>query len=492
MVNMIIQADVKKGKINKNIYGHFSEHLGRCIYEGIWVGEDSPIPNTDGLRNDVLAALKELQIPVLRWPGGCFADEYHWMDGIGPKDNRPKMINTHWGGVVENNHFGTHEFFRLCELIGTEPYINGNIGSGTVHEMQQWVEYMTFDGESPMANLRRANGREKPWKLTYFGVGNENWGCGGNMRPEYYADEYRRYATYVRNFGDNIIHKIACGASEGDYHWTETLMKQAARYMDSLTLHYYTLPTGSWSDKGSSTEFEAQEWFTTLKKTLFMEELLQKHSAIMDVYDPDKRIGLLVDEWGTWYNVEPGTNPGFLFQQNTLRDALVTGINLNLFHNHCDRVQMANIAQVVNVLQAVVLTEGEFMILTPTYHVFNMFKVHQDAELLSVDFTNLDYTYGDDKIPQLSASASVDANGKIHLSLCNLNHHESTEIHCQLRGSNKTSVNGTILSDTVLNAHNTFEQPEAIQPIAFKGAVFVDGLLSLTLPPASVVVLTLE
>lgn len=252
------------------------------------------------------------------------------MDGIGPKESRPHMINTHWGGVVENNHFGTHEFFRLCELIGTEPYINGNLGSGTVHEMQQWVEYMTFDGESPMANLRRANGRDKPWKLTYFGVGNENWGCGGNMRPEYYADDYRRYATYVRNFGDNKIHKIACGANEGDHHWTETLMKQAAKYMDSLTLHYYTIPTGSWSDKGSSTEFAAQEWFTTLKKTLFMEELLQKHSTIMDAYDPDKRIGLLVEEWGTWYNVEPGTNPSFLYQQNTLRDALVTGINLNL------------------------------------------------------------------------------------------------------------------------------------------------------------------
>ncbi|QGQ96054.1 alpha-N-arabinofuranosidase [Paenibacillus psychroresistens] len=492
MVNMIIQADVTRGKINKNIYGHFSEHLGRCIYEGIWVGEDSPIPNTDGMRNDVLAALKELQIPVLRWPGGCFADEYHWMDGIGPKENRPRMINTHWGGVVENNHFGTHEFFRLCELIGTEPYINGNLGSGTVHEMQQWVEYMTFDGESPMANLRRANGQDKPWKLTYFGVGNENWGCGGNMRPEYYADEYRRYATYVRNFGDNKIHKIACGASDSDYHWTETLMKQAAKYMDSLTLHYYTIPTGSWSDKGSATEFEAQEWFSTLKKTLFMEELLQKHSAIMDVYDPDKRVGLLVDEWGTWYNVEPGTNPGFLYQQNTLRDALVTGINLNLFHNHCDRVQMANIAQVVNVLQAVVLTEGEHMILTPTYHVFNMFKVHQDAQLLDVDFTNIDYTYGDEKIPQLSVSASVDANGKIHLSLCNLNHQESTEIQCQLPGTNKTSVIGTILSDTVLSVHNSFDEPEAIQPLAFNGVSLLDGLLSLTLPPASVIVLTLN
>jgi alpha-N-arabinofuranosidase len=491
MVQMVIHADVKKGKINKNIYGHFSEHLGRCIYEGIWVGKDSPIPNTEGMRNDVLQALKELQIPVLRWPGGCFADEYHWRDGIGPLENRPRMINTHWGGVVENNHFGTHEFFRLCELIDTEPYINGNVGSGTVHEMQQWVEYMTFDGESPMSNLRKENGREEPWKLTYFGVGNENWGCGGNMRPEYYADEYRKYATYVRNFGGNKIYKIACGASEGDYHWTEVLMKQAGKYMDGLSLHYYTIPTGIWKEKGPSTEFAASEWFATLKRTLFMEELLQKHSAIMDVYDPEKRVGLLVDEWGTWYDVEPGTNPGFLYQQNTLRDALVTGINLNLFHNHCDRVQMANIAQVVNVLQAVVLTEGERMLLTPTYHVFNMFKVHQDAELVSVDFTNPEYAFGEEKIPQLSVSASVDIHNKLHLSLCNLNHGESTEIQCELRGTTKAIVTGTILTDTVLNAHNTFDQPEAIQPVEFNGAVLKDGILSLILPPASVVVLTL-
>lgn len=491
MVQMVIHADVKKGKINKNIYGHFSEHLGRCIYEGIWVGKDSPIPNTEGMRNDVLQALKELQIPVLRWPGGCFADEYHWRDGIGPLENRPRMINTHWGGVVENNHFGTHEFFRLCELIDTEPYINGNVGSGTVHEMQQWVEYMTFDGESPMSNLRKENGREEPWKLTYFGVGNENWGCGGNMRPEYYADEYRKYATYVRNFGGNKIYKIACGASEGDYHWTEVLMKQAGKYMDGLSLHYYTIPTGIWKEKGPSTEFAASEWFATLKRTLFMEELLQKHSAIMDVYDPEKRVGLLVDEWGTWYDVEPGTNPGFLYQQNTLRDALVTGINLNLFHNHCDRVQMANIAQVVNVLQAVVLTEGERMLLTPTYHVFNMFKVHQDAELVSVDFTNPEYAFGEEKIPQLSVSASVDIHNMLHLSLCNLNHGESTEIQCELRGTTKAIVTGTILTDTALNAHNTFDQPEAIQPVEFNGAVLKDGILSLILPPASVVVLTL-
>jgi alpha-N-arabinofuranosidase len=490
MARLILDTNIRKGKINKNIYGHFSEHLGRCIYEGIWVGKDSPIPNTDGIRNDVVNALREMKIPVLRWPGGCFADEYHWMDGIGPYEQRPKMINTHWGGVVENNHFGTHEFFRLCELIGAEPYICGNVGSGTVREMQQWIEYMTFDGESPMSNLRKANGREEPWKLTYFGVGNENWGCGGNMRPEYYADEYRRYATYIRNFGGNKVYKIACGPNSGDYHWTEVMMREVGTRMQGLSLHYYTVP-GDWNNKGSSTEFDEMEWFTTMKKTLYMEELVTRHSTIMDRYDPDKKVGLIVDEWGTWYDVEPGTNPGFLYQQNTLRDALVAGVNLNIFNNHCDRVKMANIAQTVNVLQAVILTEGEKMLLTPTYHVFNMYKVHQDAELLPVSLECGEYCVGKETIPQVSASASVDADGKIHISLCNLSHEDGVDIDCLLRGSTVSTVSGTLLTASAMNAHNTFEKPENVKPEAFDGASIKDGNLRVSMPPMSVVVLTL-
>ena len=328
MVKMILNADIKKGKINKNIYGHFAEHLGRCIYEGIWVGENSSIPNIKGFRSDVIEALKKIKIPVLRWPGGCFADEYHWTDGIGPKEARPCMVNTHWGGVIENNHFGTHEFLEFCELIGAEPYICGNVGSGTVREMQQWVEYITFDGKSPMTELRKANGRSEPWRLKYFGVGNENWGCGGNMRAEYYADQYRRYATYVRNFGDNKVYKIAGGASVDDYHWTEVLMREAGKQMDGLSLHYYTRVSKDWSIQGSATEFEEDEWFSVMQNALYMEELVTKHSNIMDKYDPEKKVGLIVDEWGTWFAVEPGTNPGFLYQQNTLRDALVAGIHL--------------------------------------------------------------------------------------------------------------------------------------------------------------------
>ncbi|MCA0754760.1 alpha-N-arabinofuranosidase [Paenibacillus sp. N4] len=493
MANRItIQADLAAGKINRNIYGHFSEHLGRCIYEGIWVGEDSPIPNTNGIRNDVVAALKQLKIPVLRWPGGCFADEYHWKDGIGPRESRKQMINTHWGGVVENNHFGTHEFLMLCEMLECEPYISGNVGSGTVQEMSEWVEYMNFDGVSPMAELRKQNGREKPWNVKYFGVGNENWGCGGNMRPEYYADEYRRYQTYVRSYGEHKIHKIACGPNVDDYRWMDVVMREAHWMMDSISLHYYTVP-GEWKKKGAATGFSEDEWYTTMKKALWMDELVTRHSTIMDKYDPDKRVGLIVDEWGTWFDVEPGTNPGFLYQQNTIRDALVAGLTLNIFQDHCDRVQMANIAQVINVLQSVILTEGEKMVLTPTYHVFDMYKVHQDATLLTTTIESRKYARGDQEIAQVSVSASKDAGGRIHISLCNLDNQSGADVVIDLRGlaGQGLKVSGTELTASVKDAHNTFEQPNAVVPTGYSEFSVEGHSIKAKLSPMSVTVLEL-
>ncbi|HZJ82871.1 MAG TPA: alpha-N-arabinofuranosidase [Clostridia bacterium] len=490
---LVVNTDLGNTTINANIYGHFAEHLGRCIYEGIWVGEDSPIPNTNGIRNDVVDALKKMQIPVLRWPGGCFADEYHWKDGIGPREDRKKMINTHWGGVLENNHFGTHEFLMLCELLECEPFISGNVGSGTVQEMQEWVEYITFDGVSPMSDLRKENGQESPWPLKYFGVGNENWGCGGNMRAEYYADEYRRYQTYVRNYGDNEIFKIACGPNVADYHWTEVMMREASRMMDGLSLHYYTrISRGDWSIKGSATDFAEDEWFSVLDNTLLMEELIAKHSTIMDKYDPEKQVALVIDEWGTWFNVEPGTNPGFLYQQNTLRDALVAGINLNIFNNNADRVRMANIAQTINVLQAVMLTEGEKMLLTPTYHVFEMYKVHQNATLLPIDLQSATYQYGDNSIPQINVSASKDENGVINISLCNLHPEEGASLDLDLRAYSATKASGRILTSPVMNDHNTFDQPEKIKPADFNDFDIKQDGLVVNLPPKSVVVLSIE
>ena len=490
--SVVIDTDLGRETISRNIYGHFAEHLGRCIYEGFWVGVDSPIPNTRGIRTDVVEALKRTEIPVLRWPGGCFADEYHWKDGIGAPEERPSMVNTHWGMVTENNHFGTHEFMDLCDQLGCEPYICGNVGSGTVREMQEWVEYITFAGQSPMADLRRKNGREQPWRVKYWGVGNENWGCGGRMRPEYYADLYRRYQTYVRDFSGNELFKIACGAPGPRYRWTEVLMREAAETMDGLSLHYYTRLRRHPADRGSATEFGEAEWFAILQKALFMEELVSKHSTIMDRYDPGKRVGLMVDEWGTWYRVEPGTPPGFLYQQNSLRDALVAGITLNILNNHCDRVRMANIAQTVNVLQAMVLTKGEKIVLTPTYHVFEMYRVHQNATLLPVSLTCGDYTFDDDRIPALSVSASRDQDGRVHVSLCNLDPNEQGDVVCHLRGAEFSKVTGRILTAERIDAHNTFDQPEQVKPTEF-GAVKLEGTeLTATLPPKAVVVLEIE
>jgi alpha-N-arabinofuranosidase len=488
---LTVNADQSGQVISKHIYGHFSEHLGHCIYGGLWVGEDSPIPNTRGIRNDVVKALKEISIPNLRWPGGCFADEYHWMDGIGPRSERPKMVNTHWGGVVEDNSFGTHEFLDLCEQLGCEPYICGNVGSGTVEEMSKWVEYITSDGESPMADLRRKNGRTEPWKVKLWGVGNENWGCGGNMTADFYADQFRRYATYCRNYGDNRLYKIAGGANADDYNWTETLMKKAAGQTQAVSLHYYTVPK-TWSDKGSATQFDEAEYFTTIDKASFMDELITKHSVIMDRYDPRKRVALAPDEWGVWYNVEPGTNPGFLYQQNTLRDAIVAGLTLNVFNAHCDRVKVANIAQAVNVLQSVILTDGEKMTLTPTYWVFYLYKVHHDATMLPLSLSCNPYEVNGRKMDAISASASKDASGKIHITLVNIDPDKAQTVDCELRGVTAKNVSGQILTSGKINDHNTFDKPNTVGVKDFKNARLSKGMLSVPLPAKSVVMLEIE
>ena len=483
---LVLHPEQARTKIDRNIYGHFAEHLGHCIYEGIWVGEGSPIPNTRGIRNDVVAALKAIKIPVLRWPGGCFADEYHWMDGIGPREQRPTMINNHWGGVTENNHFGTHEFFDLCEQLECEPYICGNLGSGTVHEMQQWVEYMTSANVSPMTDLRKKNGRAEPWKLKYFGVGNENWGCGGNMTPEYYANEYKRYATYVRGYSGNSIVKVACGASGGNYAWTEVLMREAGKRMHALALHYYC---GSGKKKQLATQFDEADWFVLLQKALKMDELVSGHAAIMDKYDPEKKVAMYVDEWGTWHLVEPGTNPGFLYQQNTMRDALAAAVTFDVFNRHADRVKMANIAQTVNVLQAMVLTDGPKMLLTPTYHVFEMYSVHQDATLVPAELTCADYELDGQKIPGISASCSKAKDGKLNLTLSNVNPATSAALAVELGGAGGRVTAARVLTADTMQAHNTFEKADAVKPAPFTAFKADGGVVTVELPAKSLVVL---
>ncbi len=499
MSKLLINTYNKKATINKNIYGHFSEHLGRCIYGGLYVGENSDIPNVNGMRTDVVEALKAIKIPVLRWPGGCFADEYHWKDGIGPKESRKKMINTHWGGVVEDNSFGTHEFMELCRQLGCEPYINGNVGSGSVREMSEWMEYMTFDGLSPMAKLREENGHKEPWKVKYFGVGNENWGCGGNMRPEYYADLYRRFATYVRNYGENRVYKIACGPNVDDYHWTEAVMRAAGRHTNAISLHYYVHPRG-WAEKGPSIDFDDKEYYITIAKAVYMDTLIKNHLGIMDRYDPMHRVGLVIDEWGAWYTCEPGTNPGFLYQQNTMRDAIVAAYTLNIFNSHADRVVMANLAQIVNVIQSVILTEGDKMLLTPTYHVFDLYKAHQDAVLLDswLETEEIgrarmgEHPFAPEiTCPNLSASAS-EKDGVITVTISNASLTETYPVDCSFVGKSGEAVTGRILASARANDHNTFDEPELVKIKPFD-AFRLDGeSLRFDIPPCSVMEITVK
>ncbi|HEU5484002.1 MAG TPA: alpha-L-arabinofuranosidase C-terminal domain-containing protein, partial [Microlunatus sp.] len=489
----VLRADQPGPVVNKNIYGHFAEHLGRGIYEGIWVGPSSPIPHTRGIRNDVVAALKELKIPVLRWPGGCFADEYHWKDGIGPREKRPSMINTHWGNVEENNHFGTHEFMDLCEVLGAEPYVNGNVGSGTVQEMSEWVEYLTRDGDSPMVALRKGNGREQPWRVPFWGIGNEAWGCGGNMRAEAYADAARRYATFCRDHDDNRLTRIAAGAADDDVSWTRALMEAISCFgctreprgtFQAVSFHYYT-HAGEGIHTTSATQFAAEQYYGTIAKAADIDRVIRAHSAVMDVFDPGRKVGLVCDEWGTWWTVEPGTNPGFLYQQNTLRDALVAGLHFDVFHNHAARLRMANIAQTLNVLQAMILTDDDGgLVLTPTYHVFEMNTGHHDARLLPTHLLETPTrSVGDSELPMISMSASS-KDGQALISVSNLDLDSAARLQLDLRGVPLGSVSGRLLTADAAQSHNTVAAPTVVAPTPLEVAVD-QTLVSAVLPAHS-------
>ncbi len=490
--SITLQPSASASVINPNIYGHFAEHLGHCIYGGFYVGDTSKIPNTNGVRNDVVDALRKLKIPNLRWPGGCFADTYHWKDGIGPKDKRPTLVNKWWGGVTEDNSFGTHDFLNMCELIGTEPYISGNVGSGTVQELADWVQYTNFNGKSPMSDLRKQNGREKPWNVKLWGIGNEAWGCGGNMKPEYYANEYRKYATFISDWENSGgLMRIASGASDADYNWTETLMKNIpVNMLGGIAMHHYS--TVEWDHKGSATDYTEEQYFRTMQSACLMDSLVFNHSAILDKYDPAKKVALVVDEWGGWYDVEKGTNPGFLYQQNTMRDAMIAGVTLNIFNNHSDRIRMANLAQAINVLQSVILTNEARMILTPTYHVMEMYNVHQGATLIPISITSNDYVFQNQKLKAVSASASKDKSGAIHISLVNIDSKNAQDVVIDLGAIAAKTVSGRTLGAAKLQDYNSFEKPDVIKPVAFTGAVIKAGKMNVKLPPFSVIVLELK
>lgn len=489
-----LNADLAKTQINKNIYGHFAEHLGRCIYDGIYVGDkNSKIPNTGGVRNDVIKALKDLQIPNLRWPGGCFADTYHWKDAIGPKDKRKPIENLSWGNYREDNSFGTTEFLNMCELLGAEPYLATNMNSGSVQEAVEWVQYANSkNGTSYLTDMRAENGRDKPWNVKYWGIGNESWDCGGDMRVEHYLDLYRQYATAMTSYGNTEkLFRIAVGpGSPNHYHWTEEIMKTLpARRFEGISIHHYSVI--DWGKKGSSDQFTDKEYFITMQRALFMEEFIKTNKAIMDKYDPEKRVALIVDEWGGWYETDPVGN-GALYQQNTIRDAMIAGITLNIFNNNADRVRMANLAQTVNVLQAVILTKEEKMVLTPTYHVMEMYKVHQDATLVPVQVITNDFMVDGERIPAVSVSASIDKARKMHVSLTNLDNTANQRVELSLNSFKVSKVTGRILTSPKVQDGNTFDNPTKVTPKAFSGATVSGNQLSVDMPKNSVVVLELS
>jgi alpha-N-arabinofuranosidase len=491
-----VHADRPGARIDRHVYGQFAEHLGRGIYEGVWVGENSPIANEHGFRSDVVRALRELHVPVVRWPGGCFADEYHWRDGIGPRAARPVTLNTNWGGVPETNAFGTHEFLEFTQLIGADAYINGNLGTGSAREMAEWLQYLSSDKATALTAERARNGHPDPWKIAYFAVGNEAWGCGGNMTPDFYVNRFRQVATFLKTPQGAHPIVVASGGYDADTTWTEALISKARHDgqpdMGAISFHYYTIPSGHFQSKGAATGFGEDQWIATAAHALTMDEYITRNSAILDRNDPDKKVGFAVDEWGTWYDAEPGREPGFLYQQNTLRDAVVAAVTLNVFHHHADRVRLANIAQMVDVLQAMILTKGPQMILTPTYHVFHMFRPFQEATSLPADLVTPTYRLGSVAVPAISLSAARAADGAVLLALANLDPKTAHPLSVALAGVRARRVSGEALTAATMDAHNTFEAPDVVHPTAFSGAAIQGGSLSLTLPAKSVVVLRLE
>jgi alpha-N-arabinofuranosidase len=484
-VNVTIDTSKPGTAIDRHIYGQFAEHLGHGIYEGIWVGENSKIPNIHGYRSDVVEALKHIHVPVVRWPGGCFADLYDWRDGIGPRAKRPVRVNVHWGGVTEDNSFGTHEFMNFAELIGADAYVSANVGTLTPYDEQQWLEYMTSDSKSSLANERRRNGRDKPWNVKFVGIGNETWGCGGNMRAEYAADINRRYATFANTPRDMGTLKIASGSHDDDIGFAETMMRDGGKF-DGLSVHYYTVPR-VFRDKGPAIGFPESEWASTLSHALHIDDIVSKTAAVMDKYDPAKKVGLYVDEWGTWYDPTPGSVPGFLVQQNSLRDAEVAALSLNIFQRHSDRVKGANIAQMINVLQAMILTDKDKMVLTPTYHVFDMYQVFMGAVPYPATVTGPEYRQGDSRMAMVDAFAARGKDGKLYLALVNTDPNKPAHVVTNLTGM----ARGRILTGPAMDTHNTFAAPNAIHPVGFS-STSDGGKLAVDLPAKAVVVLAVE
>ena len=494
-ISVTIEADKPGATINRHIFGQFAEHLGRGVYEGVWVGPDSPIPNTRGIRNDVVAALKAIKVPNVRWPGGCFADEYHWRNGIGPRDKRPATLNPNWGGVIEPNTFGTHEFLDFVDQIGADAYLSVNVGSGTSAEAADWLEYLTTPQPSALGKERTANGHADPYKIAMLGIGNESWGCGGSMTPDYYVSQLKVFARYARNYNpQQTMQRIAVGPDSAHTEYTKAVMeawknKTWAWDIEGISLHFYTVV--KWPPAFKATGFGEDEYATLLSDTRRMNDLLNTHVAIMDEYDPAKKIALIVDEWGAWLAKTPGSPEGFLEQQNSQRDALIAALNINMFARHADRVRGANIAQMVNVLQAMIFTQQEKMVLTPTYHVFRLYVPFQDATFLPTKVSAGEYKHGEVTMPRVDVMAARDSRGKTWISLANLDPTRPADVAVGLNGIKLKSARGETLAAPRVDSVNTFDAPKAVSPRPITAKVS-GGQLKVTLAPASVTVVALE
>ena len=519
---LTIQADQPGPVINRDIFGQFAEHLGRGIYDGIWVGRGSKIPNVRGIRNDVTAALRAIKVPVVRWPGGCFADEYHWKSGVGPAAKRRTTVNTNWGNTIEPNSFGTDEFMDFAHQVGAEAYISVNVGSGTVEEASDWLEYMTSTAPASAAAERAANGHKAPYTVKYLGLGNESWGCGGPFTADEYVARMKPFAHFVHNQNPaqaappidfpsiikdlmmgkgmelprnpNGMMRVAVGPNTQDASYTEAVMKAWKTRLpiywdiDGLSLHHYTY--GGLPMSEPATGFGEKQYATMLKQTLAMDGIIAMHSAVMDKYDPKKSVALVVDEWGVWLKATPGTQPLHLEQQNSLRDAIAASLNLNIFARHADRVRMTNIAQMVNVLQAMILTDGPKMVLTPTYHVYKMYVPFQDAQVLPVSFKSADYTVDKIVLPKVDAIAARAKDGKVWLALTNLDANTSADVDASVQGVAATRAVGEVLNADRIDAINTFAAPAMVVPRPVS-AQASGGKLTLHLPPHSVTVVQL-
>ena len=503
------------GTISPNIYGHFTENLGGVIYDGVWVGEDSKVPNQYGIRSALIEQLRKIKAPVIRWPGGCFADSYDWRDGVGPREKRPRRTNF-WSGSPQSpavhkydpNQFGTDDFVRFCRLTGAEPYLAANVRSLPAEAFDRWVEYCNSpEGSTTLADLRKAGGSPQPFNVHYWGVGNESWGCGGEFTAQEYAVEFRRYTTSLPRYGQQL-QLIPSGPNDDDWSWTRAFLEEITRKrlphlsgIYGLALHHYAwdlsrgIPQIGTTGNGDAIKFEPVDWYELLHQGNLMEGLIEGHWQAMGEFDKNHDIKLIVDEWGPSYKAGSEATPGDLLEQTpTLRDAVFAGMTLDTFNRHPEKVAMANCAQLINCLNSLYLAHEDRFVVTPVGRVFEMYTAHQGNQALRTVIAAPQVHYDRDGKPAtfwgLQGSASL-ADKRLVLTVVNSHVSEPRLTEITIRGAAGKSGTVTTLTSPDIHAHNTFAQPTTLVPktdsVKVKGSTLVHEF-----PPASVSALQIE